>query len=113
MTKYASSDITGHFNAQCPKGGHRRKVLNQREVNKGGDPIFEEDPVVGNHLVVNCPVCEPGLLGKDSWSSDPLNIPLTPKEQAEAAKQEKDGLKASALMAEALAELAHERISAR
>lgn len=111
--KIASSDITGHYDALCPTGGHYRKIANAYEAARGAVPEYEEHPKYGNHLVVECPVCEPNLIGKDSWTSDPHNIPLTADEKAEATRLEKEGLKQSALMAQALAELANERVASR
>ena len=108
MTRYASSDIHSFINSACPTGGHIRKITNQREVNKGAKPEYE-----GERLVITCAVCEPLLNAKDSWSGDPLNIPMTQAEQAEADKQVKDGMKHAALQAQALAELANERLAAK
>ena len=76
MTRYASSDIHSFINSACPTGGHIRKITNQREVNKGADPIYE-----GERLIVTCAACEPLLNAKDSWSSDPLKVPLTEVEK--------------------------------
>lgn len=106
MTKYASSDITNVTNAQCRTGGHARVITNPKEVAKGGIPEYE-----GERLIVDCAECEPILRGKDSWSSDPTNIPLTPSEKAEADKLEKDGLKTQALMTGALAEMARDFVA--
>lgn len=107
MTRFASSDIQGHTNSECPSGGHYKTIANPKDVAKGLAPEYKEE-----YLVIDCPVCEPGLVMKDSWSDDELTRPLTRKEQAEAEKLEKAGMREQALMASAMAELAHERVAA-
>ena len=104
--RYASSDITSFTNAACPTGGHSRTVSNPKEVRKGAAPEYADE-----RLVIDCPACEPLCVGKDSWSGDPLDIPLTQKEKQELEALEKQGLRQQALMAQALADLAHERVA--
>ena len=103
MTRYASSDIHSFMNANCPSGGHMRKITNQREVNKGADPIYADE-----RLVVNCPVCEPLLRAKDSWSSDPMNVPLTESERLAEEARERQVAKDRIVADQAQAEMARE-----
>lgn len=103
MTKYASSDISGFYNGNCPKGGHARKVSNQREVNRGAKPVYADE-----RLVVDCPVCEPLLTAKDSWSSDPLSVPLTEAEKLAEEVREREVAKQRIIADQATAEMARE-----
>jgi hypothetical protein len=105
MTRYASSDITSFTNKDCPEGGHSRKIVNGPAVRRGAEPEYEE------RLIIDCAFCEPLLTKKDSWSGDPSDIPLTPSEKAAATALEKQGLKDTALMAQALAEVARDKVA--
>lgn len=106
--RYASSDIKGFFNKDCPQGGHVREIANLKEVQrKNAEPVYADE-----RLIIDCIHCEPLLNAKDSWTGDPTEIPLTKMEKFEADKLEKQGMKDMAVMGQAMAEMVRERVAA-
>jgi hypothetical protein len=65
----------------------------------------ERELGAGEHFAVDCPTCEPLILGtKTGWASDVTSVALTPDERAIYEQQEKVGQRAQAIASRALAE---------
>lgn len=94
--RYARSDVRSYTppGGACP--GHSA-------------PADPDDP----HFSVDCPVCEQHLAHDPLWAATPIEVPLTPAEQQEADKKQREAELVTAQWAQAMATAAAANIAAQ
>ena len=65
------------------------------------------------HFSVDCPACEPHLAHDPLWAATPIEVPLTPAEQQEADKKQREAELVTAQWAQAMATAAAANIGAQ
>lgn len=84
MTLYARSDVRSFVSPDCPNGGHVAPKKGQ--------------------FSITCPPCEQrASKQRGLWSDDPSDVPLSPAEEKEVKRNERQAMAAQANMAEAIA----------